>query len=396
MILKIKTSESLIKISSILKQFTRGKKLISSLLYVMFYPLLSKKETPKRDKIKNLSYKALKNFPKLGLFLIRLFSIEELKKDYAKWLKSSPSNKSKKPFRARIDSTKTGKKYGNKIPSIKLLYDYVNHCKIKTHLIYIFVVSLGRKDYIVDFKLVKKKNDGWNKIAKRMIRRFLRSIGKPKKTLKYLRISLDGAWGNGDMLMFLNSKGFKYTAIKSGGNDSVEYKGKTYSLKELENHLSHKHKLFKTFNDCHSLNGDYYSVCVKLKRKDIPIRIVLRRFKTNKSKKPYRYLMLLSTNLDDNLRDYQICKCYEGRWGIEECIKENKQALDLTHYSFHSENTTNIENFLCLRFCLYMVLNWYRVDYCKPSKTSIYKVCNRFKNYFNSIGERAMWKLFSG
>ncbi len=362
----------------------------------MFRPLLDKKETPKKSRVENLAYKALKMFPKMAFVLIRLFSIRELKKDYEEWLKKSPSTKSKKKFKARIDGTKSGKKYAKKMPALKLLYDYVNHCKIKTHTIYLFVVSLGYKDYIVDFKLVKKDKDGWNKIAKVMINRFIRSIGKKKQTLKYLRISLDGAWGNGNMLLYLYKKGFKYVAVKSGGKDLVEYNGNSYTLKAFEKFLA-KTFSFKEFTARYSLKGEYCSCIVKLISCNISIRIVLRRFKSNSKKEPYRYLMLLSTNTNINeVRDYQIAQIYEGRWGIEECIKCSKQVADITDYSYHSDKVTNIEMFLSLRFCLYMFLNWYRVENCRHSVTSLYKVAERFRLYFNSIGYNSIWKLFSG
>lgn len=382
-------------ISGIIKQFTKGKKIIQSLIFKMFECLIDKKNTQKRRRIENLVYKALKYFPKFFCIkLLRYYSRKELKKDYEEWLSKSHSHRSKKRLKARIDGTKTGKKYAKKMPLLKMLYDYVNRCYINTHVIYLMVVSIGNKDYIVDFRLVKKDNDSWNKIAKKMINILLRFLGKRKTTLNYLRLSLDGAWGNGDMLLYLSNKGFKYVSIKSGGKDIVNYDGQTFNLKGLESYLS-KEGSFKEFNPCHNLDGSYCSAIVHLDSKDIAIRVVLRRFVS--SSKGYRYLMLLSSNTDvQNVKDYQIAQCYKDRWGIEECIKECKQVVDLTEYSFHSSNANNIEMFLSLRFCLYMTLNWYRVEHCRPSKTSLYDVADRFRDFFQEIGYKEMWKLFSG
>jgi hypothetical protein len=38
--------------------------------------------------------------------------------------------------------------------------------------------------------------------------------------------------------------------------------------------------------------------------------------------------------------------------------------------------------FLSLRFCLYMTLNWYRIEHCRPSKASLYDVADRFRDFF--------------
>ena len=358
----------------------------------MFEPLIDTKVTPKRRKVENLAYKSLKLFPKLAFTLLRLFALNEFEKDFSHWLKQSNSYKSKHRIKGRIDGTFTGKKYAKEMPFIKKLYDYVNSCYIKTHTLYIFVVSIDNKDYIVDFELVKKKKKGSNKIAKQMINRFVSALNEKNSFLHYCRLSLDGAWGNGDMLLYLYKKGFKYVSVKSGGKDLVHYNNEKISLKELERRLSTETTGFKKFNPKRRLKGDYISITVDLVNTNLSIRIVLRRFYSQSN--GYRYLMLLSPCL--SIYDYQIAQCYEGRWGVEECIKETKQVTKIEDYSFHSETADNIEMFISLRFCLYMVLNWYRVEYCRPSKTSLYKVAEYFKHYFNDIGGNSMWKLFSG
>ena len=198
--------------------------------------------------------------------------------------------------------------------------------------------------------------NGWNKTAQRMINRILKILGKNQGDfLHHCRLSLDGAWGNGEMLQFVEKKKFRYTAIKSGGKDLVIYGEETLSLKSLEKKLLTENA-FRPFNEKHGLKGEYSSCLVQVKKTEQKIRIVLRKFK---SKKKIRTLMILSTNVNIyECYDYQIAQCYAVRWGIEECIKECKQIVDLTKYSFHSEKTANIEMFLVLRLICYMTLNW--------------------------------------
>ncbi len=223
-------------------------------------------------------------------------------------MKQLDSYKSKHRIKGRIDDTFTGKKYAKKMPFIKKLYDYVNSCYIKTHTLYIFVVSIDHKDYIVDFELVKKEKKGSNKIAKHMINRFINLLRDKKSSLHYCRLSLDGAWGNGKMLLWVSKMGFKYAAIKSGGKDLVYYNGEKISLKKLKKRLSDKTTDFKSFNTKHCLKGDYIGVTVDLVNTNLRIRIVLIRFKSKNGN--YRYLMLLSPCL--SIYDYQIAQCYEG------------------------------------------------------------------------------------
>jgi hypothetical protein len=262
--------EKITKISEILNKKTKGKKIISSLLFTIFSCLFTMKETGNSKKQRNLAYKSLKIFPGFAIKLLRRFALKEFLNEYKIWETKSDTYKSKHKVKARIDGTKSGKKYGKMIPELERLWDYVNQCYIKTHEIYLFLVSIGHKDYIVDFLLVKKeKRDGWNKTAKRMINRQLKSLGYLKKSfLHYCRLSLDGAWGNGDMLKYLKEKAFKYVSIKSGGKDIVVYEGVEYTLKGLEFYLR--------------TNGKYFP----------------------------------------------LCQCYQGRWGIEDCIKACKEIVE--------------------------------------------------------------------
>ncbi len=57
-----------------------GKKMIQSWIFKMFEPLIDKKNTLKRRKVKNLAYNSLKLFPKLAFILVRLFARNEFEK----------------------------------------------------------------------------------------------------------------------------------------------------------------------------------------------------------------------------------------------------------------------------------------------------------------------------
>ena len=387
-------SKRITKFSEICKD-NMSQLVIKSLLYTSFRPLLSlNKKTKKMKELQKQSYYSLNKYSNSTMHVLYSFGRKEFTGDFRNWLSETDSYKSKNRIAIRIDGTKSGKKYGKKIPELEVLWDYVNRCKIRTHEIYIFVVSIGKKDYIVDFILVKKAHrKGWNYLAIEMIERFLNALGSQSENfIEFGRLSLDGAWGNGEMMEYIESKGFRYNAVKSGGKDIIKFFGLEMSLKNLEIYLSTFFN-FKKFNPVHKLKGEYCSGTVELKEKNIPIKIVLRRFP--KSKGGYRYLMILSTDL--NVYDFQIAQCYCLRWGIEENIVECKQVIKITDYSYHSkEGPGNIEMFLALRFISYMFLNWYRVEHCRTSKTSIWKVADRFKEYFNDEGPKTVWKLFSG
>ncbi len=366
--------DKITNLSDTLKLKINGKKSIQALIFIVFISFYSKKETKKSKALINLSYTVLrKKIRQLGYTLIRNYGLEEFKKNFTSWLTKSDSYKSKHRVKLRIDTTKTGKKYGFAIPELERLYDYVNKCHINTHELYICLISIDKKEYVLDFELVKKSNTkGDNKTAKKMIDRLIRSLGiLSSPFIHYARVSLDGAWGNGEMLEYLSGKKFQYNAVKSGGNDLVCYQNDYISLKDLERALSITGK-FKYFNEKHKLKGEYCSTNVCLKKSGLTIKVVLRRFYSEKSKE-YRYLMILSVNTE--LYDYKIAQCYGDRWGIEECIKECKQIVDLTKYSYHSKATTrNIELYLALKFICYMNINWYRVEYCRPALTSTWDV----------------------
>lgn len=372
-----------------------GNKSIQSLLFVTFNWLCNKGVTKKSQKLKTLAYRVMmKPLRQFGVRLLRDFALSEFRKDFELWLTKSDSCKSKKRVSLRIDTTKTGKKYGKNIPELEWLYDYVNKCHINTHELFIVLVSIGKKNYIVDFVLMKKsERNGWKILTKKSIKRLLRNLFSLRKDfIEYARVSLDGGFGNGDIIKFLSQKGFRYVAVKSGGVDKVEYQEEELSLKGLENKLA-QDRQFKDFNSKHRLKGEYCEVTVRLVKVDILVKIVLERFRKKKNQK-YRYRMIISPNL--NLNAYQIIQCYALRWGIEACIKECKDKVKVTDYSYHTKDTTeNIETFIALRFIGYMIVNWYRAEHCKPSKTSFWLVAKRFEVELSKMNPKAFWNLFS-
>jgi hypothetical protein len=381
---------------ALLRNILKGKKSIGALLYWILLPFLNEKKSKTKSRLQNLVYKVLKSFPITAVQFLRCYGRTTFKNDFKEWLELSPSQKSKKHINVRVDGSKTGRKYGFIIPELQWLYDYVTKSKMLTHEIYVLLISIGDKDYIVDFLLKKKSDKGTNKIAQNMLYNLYNSMGTLKSDYKqWVRISLDGAFGNGDMLKWLAKHNFINSALKSGGKDNCNFtwNNKIYrgTLKWLEGFLA-KYGDFRTFNPCHKLSGEYVEIEVEIS--GIIVKVLLIRFK-KKKKIGYRYLMILSLNLE--WYAYQIFQTYKGRWPIETMFRTTKQRLDIEAYSFHSENTTeNIEMHLALRFIGYMWLNWYRIENTRPSKTSLNDVVNRWKLYLNNLNSRAFQLLFSG
>ena len=54
------------------------------------------------------------------------------------------------------------------------------------------------------------------------------------------------------------------------------------------------------------------------------------------------------------------------------------------------------ETFLALRFIVYMVVMWYRVEHTRPSKTTQKEVIERFRNLFDNLSPPAFQSLFVG
>lgn len=373
-----------------------AKKSCGALIFWVLKEFFVLEQFKSKSKILNLAYKALKKFSVKAVQLLRFYGRDAFKTEFKKWLTFSASLKSRKQINVRVDASKTGHKYGFLIPELKILYDYVSNSNIKTHEIYVLLVSIGNKDYIADFVLKKKDEKGGNRIAKSMIYNLYNSMDKLKPDFrKYVRISLDGAFGNGDMISWLNKHKLTNTAIKSGGKDYCRYvlKDKEFrnTLKNLEQHLL-KEGCFKEFNPCHHLSGEYVDILVEIN--EVTLKAVLVRYK-RKKKNSYRSVLVLSHNLD--WHSFQIIQTYKGRWQIEVMFRTSKQHLGLEKYSFHSEdNVDNIEMHLALRFICYMWLSWYRAEHTRPSKTSLKDVILRWRRYLNELPPKSFQQLFSG
>jgi len=379
------------KLSELIKKEIHGRKSIQSLMFLTICWLYNKEETKKYKRLKILVYRPLK---RISVKLLVDFALSEFKEDFSLWLNKSDSQKSKISVAMRIDTTKSGKKYGKDIPGLEWLYDYVNRCYIKTHEIFLVLISIGKKNYIVDFVLLKKsRRHGWNNLAQKSINKLLKRLGCLEGGFKrYCRLSFDGGFGNGTMMKYLLEQGFQYSVVKSGGKELVQYNDKVFTFKRLEEYLALTGN-FEEFNKKHDLNGMYCAATIKLINHDILVRAVLRRFKKKKGKK-YRYLLIISSRTD--IYDFQIAKCYELRWGIEECIKECKDRVGITSYSYHTKGSSkNIENFLALRFIGYMIVNWYRVEHCRPSRTSFWRTADRIERELSNMSYKALWDMFS-
>jgi len=357
--------------------------------YIIFKSFLkNKKESCTIKKARELSYKVLKFEKELADMFLRGYAVMEFREEFREWLKKSASTKSKKPILLRIDGSKTGYKYGKNIPELRKLYDYVKKCNISTHEIYILLASIGRKDFIVDLK-IKAKQESVNDIAIDMLHNFIENVGDLKSELmKYKRLSLDGAWGNGNMLKKLKDLGITNTAIKSSGKNIVILPtGEKLSLKDLEEEL--KSSDFKQINSCHGLNDcEYTEIEVYFPEEELSVKVVLYRFKHK------HFLMLLSLNLEWHA--FQILQCYKSRWGIEVCFRTSKQVLELEKYSYHSVDITNIRNYLALKFMGYMLVNWYRVDNTRLSLTSLKKVRLELESLFYDMQPKTVQMLFLG
>ena len=323
----------------------------------------------------------------------------------------SPSNQSKYKLHARIDSSKTGYHYGKQIPELRHLYDYVKRCYAKTHEIYVLLISIGKKDYIGGFHLVKKSGkQKTNVIAQNLLQSFEKILPKSLRPQwkSHVRISLDGAWGKGKMIEWLHGNQYHKIAIKSGGVDRVEMDGLEMRLIEVKKSLIDlsSESDWLSFHPCHNLDGITNQLEKwQLVSSGLFIWILTLRFHSSKSGSKPRYLTLLSLDID-RWYAYQVVQTYKGRWSIETMFRTCKQYCDLEKISFwdakkEKKRSTNeaidrIELMLSLRFISYMVINWYRVAHTRWSRTGLQDVIHRWELYFDGLSAKAFQELFSG
>lgn len=425
------TIQPLIKnIKQTLKSQVHGIKQVGALLYLCLSSLIIPKQTPMYDRIQNYSYKALASCPVEGQDLLSAFVQPAFEEDFRKWLDQEPFYKSRHPVISRIDASKLGRHYGNTIPHMKWQYDYVTKSNIKTLCIYVLLISIGDKEYIGGYTIPQLEGDtGSNLIAQDLFSAFYDALPSDLKQpfQEWGRVALDGGWGNGTMVSWLKEKGYHHVVIKSGGKDKVvDSCGHEYaSLRDYEDMListlDDESESWRQFNSCYHLDGVwYYTEKVTLQTKNTEVQVVLLKYPAKKAHHKDRYLMLLSLPEED-WHSHQIVKAYKGRWGIETMFKTGKQRFDWEKIGYHikkiihypsegviKERTDEevkanqelafqrINRYLALRFMSYMIVNWYRVEWSRPSKTSLAQVIDRWKKYFDTLSPKAIQNLFAG
>lgn len=399
--------QNIATLKEVFNQKKFGKLSFSSLIYLALKVFLSVSQEAKLLKLKNLVYKALQRSPWLGRPLIKAYGHFMFAKDFKLWLTRSDSYKSEHRIHIRIDRTFTGEHYGKKIPGLKILYDHAKKCRKKTHSIEVLLVSIGDKEFILDFVLIeykrkyKKKSKNQRKktgyeLTVKMLKGVFRDLGSLEKDFKKVaRFSLDGWYGKEQMFIDLCELGFNRTVIKSGGVGKVKYNGMVCSLSDLKSFLSKKSG-YKQFNSKHRLSScEYLEEKIEFDKTKLAFRAICVKY-VGKKKLKDRYLLLLTLCPQDDWHAYQVVQCYKSRWSIEVMFRTCKQVYKLEKYSYHSETCKNIELHFALCFIGFMWLNWYRVDCTRRSVTSLKDVKDEWIRYLTSLKAKSLLKLFSG
>lgn len=399
--------KNIIQFHKIFNEKKFGKLSAGSLVYLILRVFLSENRIERLNKVQNLAYKALERSPWLGRKLIQAYGVFQFLIEFEKWLSRCASYKSENRIHCRMDRSSTGEHYGKKIPGLKRLHDYVKNCWKKTHHIEVLLLSIGDKDFIVDFVLIKydknqkkkskqeKEMQGYSLVVK-MLKKLLSGLGKHRQDfIKHARLSFDGWYGKEKMFEELFLLGLNRTVIKSGGVGKVVYKKVTYRLNDLKTLLKGK-RTFKTFKECHGLGScEYLDEDIHFEKSGLKIRAVLIRYKGRKKLKD-RYLLLLTNCPRESWHAFQVVQCYKGRWSIEVMFRTCKQIHKLEKYSYHSKDTKNIELHFALCFIGYMWLNWYRIDCTRKRSTKLKDVKNHWSDYLNTMRLSSLKRLFSG
>ena len=391
------------QIQNILSTFSKGYFTTlgyMALIYYMLRPFLSKAKQKKLKKNRLMSYYIMSNIRSYGQYTLFKFSKTLFEKDFKEWLSKDPSNRSRNLLIAKVDDTKSGRKYGFRIPELQYLYDYVKKSKYKTHQIFVLMISLGNYDYIIDFAYKKKEHSDGYKLAIDMLCNFVKKLSPDLKEdfIANLRVTLDGSYGKLKIVNELANCGYDINyVIKSGGQQMCKLPdGKKMKLKQCEVWMKENLK-FKDFNEIHGFKGSYCETCAQLVNRNgdnIRVKLLLCRFKSKRRAK-YRYILLLTNCLD--WYAFRILKSYKGRWSIEVMFRSCKQSFGLKKYSFHHKHgSKNIEMHFGLTFIRYMIISHYRFRHCRPSKTSIDDIINRFEFDLNTFSVNKLQELFAG
>ncbi len=143
------------------------------------------------------------------------------------------------------------------------------------------------------------------------------------------------------MIKSILAKGLDVIGMVKQLNQRYNYKGKAYTLPELQK--------FVSFDGAGNIFG---SLCVTTKN-GIPVKIVFVRNRNKRSE----CLYLLSTN--SSLSDTEIVRIYGNRWSIECFFKASKSFMKLGT-EFQSRSYDAIVSHTTIVFTRYILLEWIR------------------------------------
>lgn len=405
-----------------------GEKARSSFIFKAFAEhLLKDPKSPFQKSMKNNFYKVTDTWYLEASKLLEACVMPQMKEMLAEWIEAKSYTKSRKPLLIRVDSTKTGLHYGKHIPELKWLYDHVQKTPILTHEVFILLVSIGTRDFIVDFKICSRDHRS-HPIASELLSRFLKKFSPETQEIikEKGRLSLDGAWGTGNFASGLTQKGWLKWVIKSAGKDLV-FAGEGFeeqSLADFQNekvqYLNQNPELWKSFHPSHRLSGaQYYKQKLFFVHSETYVNALLVKFSGKPGKKS-RYLLLLAPE-DNTWHPFQILKAYMGRWGIESTFRSLKQNHQFNKNGQHAKNKKmdpeinrvvsrskdEYENALrkafkrlhismITSFLGHMFFSEYRTLHTRPSRTSLQSVKIRLAQCLNKMSSNDLQKLFAG
>ena len=102
--------------------------------------------------------------------------------DFEEWLLQSASYKCKNRLLVRIDRSDTGEHHGKNIPALQKVYDTSKRYSKQSHVIECLLVSLGKKDYVLDFNILDAGEKGYSSTFL-MLHELLLRLGKYKNQI---------------------------------------------------------------------------------------------------------------------------------------------------------------------------------------------------------------------